>query len=72
MASWLRTNRRDHRLGNIMTRTTLGILAGIVGSAIGALWWRRHRTQSVVPGITTFRETAEVTSEYSRQAEGIV
>jgi hypothetical protein len=51
-----------------MTRTTLGILAGIIGSAIGAaIWWSRRRPQRVAYDITRFREVEEM-----RLAEGIV
>jgi len=27
-----------------LSRRTLGILAGMVGSAVGAWWWTRYRT----------------------------
>jgi hypothetical protein len=55
-----------------MTKTTLGILAGIVGSAIGAtIWWSLRRPRTVAYDITRFREVEDMT-EYSRLAEGIV
>jgi hypothetical protein len=54
----------------VMRRTTLGILAGVIGSAIGAAWWKR-RTASRKRSVVTVT-TAEVLVEYDRLGEGIV
>jgi hypothetical protein len=53
-----------------MRRTTLGILAGVIGSAIGAAWWKR-RGASRKPSVVTV-STVEVTVDYARLGEGIV
>jgi hypothetical protein len=54
-----------------MHRATLGILAGIVGSALGTVWWRRHRarihSQDSPPAAA---EPAPI--DYERLAEGII
>jgi hypothetical protein len=34
--------------GKPLRRQTYGILAGVIGSAVGAWFWTRHRTRSVV------------------------
>ena len=45
-----------------MTRPKYGILAGILGTAVGAWWWTRHRSQrhgkpARDVGTTIFRNT---------------
>ena len=32
-----------------MNRRTYGILAGVIGSALGAWWYNRYRTRALVP-----------------------
>ena len=50
-----------------MTRRTYSILAGMIGTAVGAWWWNRQRTRSenrlaVERGTTIFRNTPTPTA----------
>ncbi|HEX6973836.1 MAG TPA: hypothetical protein VF147_05505 [Vicinamibacterales bacterium] len=50
-----------------MTKRTYGILAGMIGTAVGAWWWTRQRTRnqaSVLParGTTIFHNTPTPTA----------
>jgi hypothetical protein len=42
MAPRLRFAAREE--GGLLSKRTLGILAGMVGSAVGAWWWTRQRS----------------------------
>jgi hypothetical protein len=53
-----------------MRRMTLGILAGVIGSAIGTVWWKR-RGPSQKPSAVTV-STVEVATDYAQLGEGIV
>jgi hypothetical protein len=53
-----------------MYRATLGILAGIVGSALGTVWWRRHRNR--IHGQKTARAAEPAPVDYASLAEGII
>jgi hypothetical protein len=57
MASCLRHSQREENA--LMKRATMGILAGMVGSALAVWWTRRHRS-----GLPS--------EDYSRMAEGII
>ena len=56
-----------------MTTRTYGILATLVGSALGAWWWTRHRAQPVT--LTPAREKGTVifdNTPTASSAEGLV
>ena len=52
-----------------MTARTYGILAGVIGSALGAWYWARHRSQTESPRGTIIYDNTPVASDLS---EGIV
>ena len=43
-----------------MNRRTIGILAGVIGSALSALYWARHRAAQHAGGMTPARERGTV------------
>jgi hypothetical protein len=54
-----------------MHRATLGILAGLLGSAIGTVWWtRRCKTMPTAGSAVTHSDL--VIAEYARLADGII
>lgn len=57
-----------------MTKRTYGILAGMIGTAVGAWWWARQRTQAPAPatperGTTIFHNTPTATE---LSGEGVI
>jgi hypothetical protein len=53
-----------------MRRMTLGLLAAVIGSAIGTAWWKRRGASRKPPTLTV--GTVEVAVDYARLGEGIV
>jgi hypothetical protein len=55
-----------------LSKRTYGILAGVIGSALGAWWWSRRRS----PGATAARERGTVIYDNTPMAaelsEGII
>jgi hypothetical protein len=50
-----------------LSKRTYGILAGVIGSALGAWWYNRYRTRSAMPvrhrGTVIFDNTPTATDE---------
>jgi hypothetical protein len=49
-----------------VNKRTYGILAGVIGAAVGAWWWRRQRADAAIEpatdrGTTIFHNTPEPT-----------
>lgn len=54
-----------------MSNRTYGILAGVVGSALGAWWWSRHRNTSsdVATSVIVIYDNTPAASDLS---EGLI
>lgn len=44
----------------LVTKRTMGLLAGVVGSAVGAWWWARQRSMVARRNLTPARERGTV------------
>jgi hypothetical protein len=57
---------------DIVTRNRYGILAGVIGSALGAWWWSRHRSSTSVPAADRGTVIFDNTPTASDLSEGVI
>ena len=54
-----------------MRKTTVGIVAGMIGSALSALWWTKRRAASRDAEARRLRASA-IVADYDELADGII